>query len=317
MTSIQAKEFYEQDEKKYDIKRNKELLIWLSNIIKKGYHSFVDIDELQKLIDNITYWYEIKYPEREMEYYEGIKSFEYKDIEPLSKAMNLRQLMYRLPNNQKFLMECDYRSVVEGIKSVYDNNNQVIAEETEISIKIIEKNKIFESYNKPHWFLIHANAKSGQVTYSFNLKEYVNINEISLEELLKIFKEKYSDILDYSELESCILDHNYDIELRNKVLQLVALNLLYSNRTIPERGYLRALKFIDEFNKEMNLELITDEIDEIIDRDYANETEWEPVKRIFVDKNGIRRSVYAYEKVKENEIISRKIKKMINPLLKK
>ena len=67
----------------------------------------------------------------------------------------------------------------------------------------------------------------------------------------------------------------------------------------------------------MNLELTTDEIDEIIDRDYANETEWEPVKRIFVDKNGIRRSVYAYEKVKENEIISRKIKKMINPLLKK
>ena len=71
MTIAQAKRFYEQDTKKYDITKNKELLTWLKTSIKNGYHSFVDIECLQELIDNIVYWYEMKYPEREMELYEG------------------------------------------------------------------------------------------------------------------------------------------------------------------------------------------------------------------------------------------------------
>lgn len=52
---------------------------------------------------------------------------------------------------------------------------------------------------------------------------------------------------------------------------MVALKLLYSNRTIPERGYKRATRFINEFNKKMGLNLSTEEIDEIINRDYTND----------------------------------------------
>lgn len=65
-------------------------------------------------------------------------------------------------------------------------------------------------------------------------------------------------------------DHNCDVELRNKVLQLVALKLLYSRRTIPERGYERAKRFINEFNKKMNLNISTEEIDNVISKDYTN-----------------------------------------------
>ena len=60
------------------------------------------------------------------------------------------------------------------------------------------------------------------------------------------------------------------MELRDRILQLVALKLLYSRNTIPERGYERSKKFINEFNKELNLTLSTEEIDEIMRRNYAN-----------------------------------------------
>ena len=66
MTIAQNERFYEQDPKKYDISKNKEFLNWLKESIKNGYHSFIDIECLQELIDNIVYWYETKYPEREL-----------------------------------------------------------------------------------------------------------------------------------------------------------------------------------------------------------------------------------------------------------
>lgn len=67
-------------------------------------------------------------------------------------------------------------------------------------------------------------------------------------------------------MEKCIYDHNCDIELRERLLQLVALKLLYSKNTIPERGYERAKRFINEFNKKLGLTLSMKEIDEIIQK---------------------------------------------------
>ena len=85
------------------------------------------------------------------------------------------------------------------------------------------------------------------------------------------FEEKYHDELDFSELKKCIYNHDCDLELRRRVLQLVALKLLYSKNTIPERGYERSKRFINEFNKKLGLTLSTNQIDEIIYRDYIND----------------------------------------------
>ena len=60
------------------------------------------------------------------------------------------------------------------------------------------------------------------------------------------------------------------MELRHRILQLVALKLLYSRNTIPERGYERAKRFINEFNKELDVKLTTKQIDEIVNKDYSN-----------------------------------------------
>ena len=73
-------------------------------------------------------------------------------------------------------------------------------------------------------------------------------------------------------------DHNSDVELRNKVLQLVALKLLYSCRTIPERGNERSKRFINEFNKKMGLNISTEEIDNAINKDYTNTEKVDTVK---------------------------------------
>ena len=41
-------------------------------------------EELQELIDSVVNWYEIKYPERELEYFEGIKNMNFQDIRRIS-----------------------------------------------------------------------------------------------------------------------------------------------------------------------------------------------------------------------------------------
>lgn len=139
MTIAQAERFYEQDSKKYEVLKNKELLSWLKNSVKNGYYPFIDIEGLQKLVDDITNWYEIKYPEREMKFYEGIGYFDFENMKSLSKLMNIKQLMYRLPREQLYLLECDYRSTGQGFRNVYDDKNEIVAEKPILFMSIYRK----------------------------------------------------------------------------------------------------------------------------------------------------------------------------------
>lgn len=273
MTIAQEERFYEQDSKKYEVLKNKELLSWFKKSVKNGYHPFIDIEGLQELIDNITNWYEIKYPEREMELYEGIKYFDFENIKSLSKLMDIKQLMYRLPHEELCLMECDYRSTGFGRKNIYGDNNEITGHKSVLFMSIHRKNigsnQILTSSKLPY-FLLYADTDSGKVEIDCNLKNYVNTDNITLDELLNLFKEKYSDEFSFTELEESVYDHNCDVELRNKVLQLVALKILYSPNTTPERGYERSKRFINEFNEKMNLNISTEEIDNAISKDYTN-----------------------------------------------
>ena len=288
MKIIEAERFYEQDSKKYDISKNKELLKWLKDAIKKGYSPFIDIENLQELIDNIVYWYEMKYPERELKLYEGIEYYYFKDIETLSKVMNTKQLMYRLPHDQLRLMGCEYRSNYESTKSTYNEKGVVTKEKTILFIKIDEKKNEYDHSsiyrNLSNSFSLQIEADSGKVDIDDNLRKYVNDDKINLDKLLILFTEKYSNELDFTDLQRCIYNHNCDMELRKRVLQLAALKLLYSNRTIPERGYERAKKLINEFNKEMDLNLSTIEIDEAINRDYSNSKKTKCIGKIIFKK---------------------------------
>ena len=104
-----------------------------------------------------------------------------------------------------------------------------------------------------------------------DVSKYVNSqSQITMDELLQIFREKYIDKLKFTYLENCVNNHHYDVELRNRIFNLVALKLLYSEKTSPERGYERAKRFISEINKELQINLSTDFIDEIMSRDYTS-----------------------------------------------
>lgn len=321
MTIVQAERFYEKDSKKYEVLKNKELLSWLENRVKNGYQPFIDIEGLQGLIDNITNWYEIKYPEREMEFYEGIKYFDFENIKSLSKLMDIKQLMYRLPHEELCLMECDYRSTGFSRKSIYGDNNEITGHKSVLFMSIhrknIESNQFLMSSKLPD-FLLYADADSGKVEIDCNLKSYVNTDNITLDELLNLFKEKYSEDFSFTELERCVYAHNCDIELRNKVLQLVALKLLYSPNTIPERGYERAKRFINEFNKKMGLNISTEEIDDAINKDYSNGEKWERVLKNYIGKDGKERSYWTVEcTAKEEKNPLEKAKVLVKSLLKK
>lgn len=284
MTREEAEKFYKQNKQKYNISKNKELLSWLKKHIKSGYHSFIDLEDLQELIDNIADWYEIKYPEREIDTFEGITYFNFENIRSLSNVMDTNQLMYRLLENQLWLMECDYRSSGAGIRHIYNDKNQIIGHKPILFMQIGQKgfqHNALASFVKLPSFLLRAYSETGEVDIDNNIKKYVKNDNITLDELLVLLKRKYSDILDISELEECIYDHKCDTILRNKILQLVALKLLYSGKTTPERGYCRAKCFINEFNKNLGLNLDTKEIDEAITKDYTNKnTTLEKVKNL-------------------------------------
>lgn len=317
MTIAEAERFYNQDTKKYDIENNKEFLKWLKTTLDSGYHCFIEIDELQELIDNIVKWYELKYPEREMEFYEGTRYFDFENMKSMSRVMDIKQLMYRLPHKQLCLMECEYRSNGGGIRDVYNEEGKVIGHKTILFMRINKKGVKFNPlsrWNEIPYFLLDADTKDGNVNINYDLEDYVDIDNINLDELLTIFKEKYKDKLDFKKLEECIQDHNCDMELRHRILQLVALKLVYSKNTIPERGYERAKRFINEFNKKLDLNLSTEEIDEIMNRDYTNGERWETVQRTYVDENGEENSYLTVEDVSKKENSS-KIKKLIRKII--
>lgn len=263
MTIAQARKFYEQDQREYNLEENKEFLSWFKDKIKNDYYPFIEIEELQELINNITYWYEIKYPEREFEFEEGIKNLDFKSITPLSKSMNIYQLMYRLSDDQLCLINGEYRSNCGGIRNIYNGGSKVVDQKAVLYIVIKQINNNYNANGINNNLIICA-YPNGEVIINDSLKKYVDKERINLDELLSLFEEKYSHNLDFSVLKAVVDDHNCDLELRKRILQLIALKLLYSQNTTPGRGYKRAKKFIDEFNKELNLNLSSEKIDNII-----------------------------------------------------
>lgn len=301
MTIAEADRFYEQDSKSYEIEKNKEFLGWLKDSVYNGYHCYMGTDDLQRLVNNIVNWYEIKYPERELEYYEGTIYTEFYDVKRLSNVMDIRQLLYRLPERQLSLIECGYRAKGGGQHPIYEDG-KVNGWESFIAMKINRKNIEEDNYYLKDlpYFLLFANDKTGQVENDHDVEKYTGKKEnINLEGLLSLLNEKYTDELDFTELKECIYDHECDKELRNRILQLVALKLLYSRNTIPERGYERAKRFINEFNKKMGLSLSTVEIDDAINRDYSKEEKWKKVLKTYVGEDGKEHSYWTV--VKEGE----------------
>lgn len=71
--------------------------------------------------------------------------------------------------------------------------------------------------------------------------------------------------IDYSKLKKWIEYHKNCIALRDKILSLVPLKLLYSEYSNLEFGYFRAKNFVRMFNKEYGTNLDLQVLDQIIE----------------------------------------------------
>lgn len=266
-------EFSNLDVEKYIIQKNQELLEWINQQIDNKYVNFINISQLQKLMDKLVWWFEFKYPERK---FEDDDSLEFKDMINISKYMNFQQLLFRLTEKELNFIKCPYLCSGGWASPIYDKHGHVLYYEPQISMIIRVKNQKNDDNNfvstlNCYDFLLSANANTGHVLIDHNIENmipYIN-NIVTLEDMLKIFEETKKQELDYSELEKCIYNHKIDLELRKKVLQLVALKLIYSKNTILDYGYERARRFISEFNKHIpDLNLSIKEIEQITKNDY-------------------------------------------------
>lgn len=268
MTSEEMKNFYKEDERLYDLKENKKFLIMFNHLIDEGYSLFIGIDEMQDLIDRLFTWYEIKYPEREFDFYDGKLTSDFVTKKELSDLMNINQLFFRLSDNQIKLLEGNYRTISMKEYPIYEEGKKI-----GVSKKVyfkINRNENDIYYNKHKDFIISADAVSGKVDTDYETDKYITGN-VTIDDLYRKFKEEYTDRLEFEVLEKAVNNKYIDNYLRDSILELVALKLIYSKKTTPERGYVRAKRFIDEFNSRLGLNLTYEEIDRVMKKDYSED----------------------------------------------
>lgn len=268
MTGEEVKNFYKEDERLYDLKENKKFLIMFNHLIDEGYSLFIGIDEMQNLIDRLFTWYEIKYPEREFDFYDGKLTSDFVTKKELSDLMNINQLFFRLSDNQIKLLEGNYRTISMKEYPIYEEGKKI-----GVSKKVyfkINRNENDIYYNKHKDFIISADAVSGKVDTDYETDKYITGN-VTIDDLYRKFKEEYTDRLEFEVLEKAVNNKYIDNYLRDSILELVALKLIYSKKTTPERGYVRAKRFIDEFNSRLGLNLTYEEIDRVMKKDYSED----------------------------------------------
>lgn len=266
MTKEELKNFYSEDERLYDLNENKKFLYMFNHLIDEGYDLFIGIDEMQDMIDTIAAWYEIKFPEREFDFYDGKMTTDFSKFKELSDVMDIKQLFFRLTDNQQKLLEGLYRSKSSKDFPVYEHG-QLNGVDKKVYYKI-ERKEEDKYFSKHKDFVVSADAKTGKIDMDYEIDKYVSDDEIDIYNLVRLFIDDYFDELNFSDLEQASNNKFLDNYLRDRLLEFVALKLLYSRRTTPLRGYERAKRFMDEFNKKLDLNLQMDCLDKIMNRGY-------------------------------------------------
>ena len=248
LTGYETENFYKLDKKEYIILKNKDFLSWYAKKLNEGYKPVLDMTELQCIIDEIVSYFEFKYHNHFL--YDSIhianKEEEFFNSKELSKSLDIKELKYRLHHDYKEFLECNYPH------HFYLKKERPGILSNEIAL-FPDKEGNLEEYE------IHSLVTNGFLP---NKKDVETVEDL-LEKYLSI-----NTKVDYTELKDLIYQHNCKIELRNKVLELIPLALLYSKNTIPMYGYIRAISFIRMFNKEYGLKMNTNKIDKIANIDY-------------------------------------------------
>lgn len=248
MKTNNMENLYMQEAKEYELTKNKDFLNWLKNSISDGYKIFIGLEDLQNLIDKIVKFYEDSY-------LMGEDNFLNRDISDLLNSLKVKE--------QDFLKGV-YRTGMH-IQS-YNYDDGAFKRIEHIYLKVNKKNVYYPYSDEMQKVTLCANFNTGEILNN-TAKDYVN-GDITLEELLKIFNEKYQNELDFTELKECVYNNYCDIELRHRLLEMVALKIAFSGKTSPEEGYEIAKSFIDDFNEKFGLTLSTEKLDFFFKKNY-------------------------------------------------
>lgn len=237
---------------KEEYKKLEEIDNFKKRCINVGYkHIYFDNWDIVRAI--ITNWYTIKYPANKIKILEekyndrdkiifGLKDYKYSTVEQLYNYMGYTELMFRIPENLHPLIECWYtgektNGKLEGNIYLRNTNNRV------------EKHFVIDEYDG---YLRELDSSF----YGTQIKQ--NCPYIS--DFIKIINKETHII---SEMTELVETHNLNLELRNLEFELIALTLLDSDKD-KIVGYIRAKKFIEEFNEYLyHLNLSTTCIDNI------------------------------------------------------
>ena len=264
MTIKEAYNFYDDDSKKYILQKNQNFLDWYNGLIKNGYTSFMNISELQDFINKITIWYEMKYPDLELQKEKYGVHPNYQNLKDLSKELTMEQLMFRLSHKENCLLSCFYRS--GGGTFRYNSDIKKYVPEIYVSFRSYDNiNEKLLYYKNDYSF--YLDGYNGKITSIYDLPiDLIIEDDMTIEQLFLLLSK--SNKYNLSKVRKCIKLHESDILIRNMMLQFVALKLLYSKNTTPEYGYERAKLCISEFNDYFNFNLSLDEIEYLFNKDY-------------------------------------------------
>lgn len=251
--------------------QNMELIKWFKTAMQKGYTPCISVHGICELIDSIVRWYELKYPYRDIQKLEGTTYLDFADIPSITDALDVRQLLYRLPDEQAELLLARYHSSNGGfVKNIIDEHNSTIGYQQMIGV-LIKRKHYHETFECGHLegpeFYIMIDANNGQIENFIGSEDYV-AKGTKIEELLSIFMKECVNDLNFEQLKQVLFNHQCDIELRKRILDFVALKLLYS-REMCFANCVRTKHFIDDFNAYFNIKLNSKEIDDIMEANYA------------------------------------------------
>lgn len=287
MTGLEIENFYKLDKKEYVLENNKEFLKIYKEMIEKN-SCYLKIEQLQNLIDEIVSFFEFKYPNKMFNdvIYNFEKNKDFYNYKDISKKMDIDALKYRLHHDYVSFLECDYPRYIELKYRQLANNSFM----SSMYIKL-EKDGSVDEYSLSKLKEIDMFKGLGTNESIESILEYLNSfinipNDINLEQLEKI----------------CI-EHKNKLYIRNKVLELVPLAILYSGNTLPIYGVLRAKSFVRMFNKEYNLNMSTEKIDEIMNKNYAN-LNYED--KVFIIDENKHENIYKNQRLKSLSKIFRK-----------
>lgn len=247
--------FFSRDKHQYILENNEEFLKWYLISMEDGIHcnDHLNITDFQNLIDTLTNFYHLRYPDYLLESIPSNFS-ELQQVNSHKNELTTRQIIGRLPKRLQGLIDCNYGVEGNNVGRTYVSENGAFLP------KDYERITLYSILDSKNDCAIYFDQKTGIVLKS-NCSKYEGHY---LEEILQALNNSHNSLVDYSELEEVVRKHQYELELRHRLLQLTTLKILYSGTT-PEMSYSRAKAFIFDMNRELGSLLSTDEINELID----------------------------------------------------